>query len=152
MKKLLLTYTLLLITYSLFAQTNCKDFEFDITDSLGNTVNVQIIARTILYNGRTKHVDTLKQFLSRDTAIGAYSLGIGCDKDTIYSQKLLIRRGDKNMVMIAVKRGFPSVTDENKPMPIITVGYRSGFTFYWDGDFDKNHNMFFRLVEGIRNK
>lgn len=151
MKKLL-TYTLLLITGSLFAQTNCKNFTFDITDSIGDPVTVEVIAHTIIYHGATKKTDTLRQFLSRDTAIDGYSLGIGCDKDTVRSQKLLIHKGTQSMVVIAIKRGFPAVNDINQAMPTITLGFKPDFTFYWDGTFDKNHNLMFRLVQGIKNK
>jgi len=134
------------------AQTNCKNFKFDITDSVGNTVSVSALSYTIIYHGTTKKTDTLKQFLTRDTAIDGYNLGVGCDKDTVRTQKILIHQSDKSMVIISNKRGFPTMNDLNQPMETITIGFKPNFTFYWDGEFDKAHNMRFRLEKGIKTK
>lgn len=151
MKKIALLFCLACCSL-LKAQTNCHSFKFDITDSVGNTISVSALSYTIMYHGTTKKTDTLKQFLTRDTAIDGYSLATGCDKDTVRTQKILIHQGDKSMVIISNKRGFPSVNDLNQEMQVITIGFKPGFTFYWDGDFDKAHNMRFRLVQGIKTK
>jgi|GEM_PF-2762042 hypothetical protein len=152
MKRSILLLFLVAFCSILKAQPKCPSFKFDILDSAGNSLPVEVQAYTIMYRGEQHHNDTLKRILQKDENLGGFTADLGCAKDTVRFQRITIHNGTKTMVMIAPKRGFPAQNDLKADMQVITISFRPDFTFYWDGGFDKDHNMLFRLVNGIKTK
>ena len=153
MKKSIFLLLLVAFCSILKAQPKCPSFKFDILDSAGNSLPVEIRTYTIIYRGEQHHNDTVKKLLQKDEFLGGFTAELACNnKDTVRYQRINIHHGTQTMVMIAPKRGFPAQNDLKVDMQVITISFKPDFTFYWDSSFDSNHNMLFRLEKGIKTK